>query len=124
MIPEILAPQALTFIVPYLVKGGEELSKSITKDLWEKTKSVFQANGKGEALAKFEAMPNDAKKQGQIEYILQEELASNKSLADEFKTLIESARKERTYDSSVNQSGDNNIAVSGQISGSSISIGK
>lgn len=121
---EILATQALALLTPYLAKGAEEISKSVAKDLWGKTKSIFKSKKKEELLEKFSSSPEDAKMQGQVEYILQEELAAKSELLAEFRNLVDNLKATTEFKSEITQTGDNNIAVGGQINNSSININK
>lgn len=124
MVAELVAIQAVNLLTPYLIKGGEELSKLFVKDLWDRTKLIFSSAEKSEVLSRFESAPDDLKRQGQVEYVLEEELSRDDSLLKEFESVLANAKQGAEYNSTINQSGSNNIAVGGQINNSKISINK
>jgi hypothetical protein len=121
---EIIATQALALLSPYLAKGAEEISTSVAKDLWVKVKSIFKSKQKEGLIEKLVSSPADLKTQGQIEYVLHEELSANDILFEEFKKLVEELQEKSSNNSDIKQIGDNNFAVGGQISNSTITVHK
>jgi predicted PilT family ATPase len=121
---EILAVQAIALLTPYLVKGAEEITTSVAKDLWEKVKSIFKSKEKEMLLDKYVSSPKDIKVQGQIEYVIQEELENNSTLAEKFGQLIKELETASEFNSTIKQTGNENIAVGGQINNSTIKINK
>lgn len=86
-IGEITALTVAT-LAPYLTKAGEEVSKGIGKDLWEKIKKPFIKDSQKKALKTLEEKPNDAKVQGKFEGLLEMELEDNPEFLEEIKTLL------------------------------------
>lgn len=120
---EIIATQAVALLTPYLAKGAEEISKTAAKDLWEKIKTALSKRNKEGLANKLSTSPDNKKTQGQIELILEEEIEKSPELCKELEGLIEGL-KQQTFSSNIEQSGDDNIAVGGQINNSSINIKK
>jgi|GEM_PF-3921942 len=121
---ETLAIQTIALLTPYLAKGAEEITKSVAKDVWEKVKNIFKYKGKEKLLEKLEVNPNDPKLQAQAEYIILEELENNSELANNLAELVTELKTLNEYKSEIHQTGNGNIAVSGQINNSTISINK
>jgi len=121
---ETLAIQTIALLTPYLVKGAEEITKSVAKDVWEKVKNIFKSKDKENLLEKLEINPTDLKLQAQAEYVIQEELENNTELVDILTKLVMDLESSTEYKSEINQTGNDNIAVGGQINNSTISINK
>lgn len=121
---EALAIQTIALLTPYLAKGAEEITKSVAKDVWEKVKNIFKSKDKEKLLEKLEINPTDLKLQAQAEYVIQEELENDKELVDILTKLVMDLESSTEYKSEINQTGNDNIAVGGQINNSTISINK
>jgi hypothetical protein len=121
---EELAIQTIALLAPYLAMGAEEISKTVAKDVWGKVKDIFKSKNKEELLEKFTASPNEQKLQGQVEYVLQEELENNPKVVEELNNMVRELKASTKYKSEINQKGNDNIAIGGQINNSSISINK
>lgn len=121
---ETLAIQAIALLTPYLAKGAEEITKSVAKDLWSSCKNIFKSKDKEVLLEKLEAAPDDLKLQGQVEYVLTQELENNSELAQTISKIVENIKNSPEYKSKIHQTGNENIAVGGQISNSTININR
>ena len=119
-----LSKNVINTVAPFLVVGGEEIVKGVSSELWSKIKSVFSKKGEQKLLEQFEVTPNDVSTKAKIEYILENELKNNNDLALSLAELIKNVQATDDYRNYVTQTGDNNIAVSGKISNSSINIHK
>ena len=119
-----LSKNVINTVAPFLVVGGEEIVKGVSSELWSKIKSVFSKKGEQKLLEQFEVTPNDVSTKAKIEYILENELKNNNDLALSLAELIKNVQATEDYRNYVTQTGDNNIAVSGKISNSSINIHK
>lgn len=119
-----LATAAITTLVPFLTKGGEEITKGAAGDLWKWVKGKFSEKGKENALLVLENKPDDAKQQGKVEGVLEDILAEKTDLLAELSALITAAKAEQTntINNTANVTGNNNNLFQG-VNNSHINIG-
>lgn len=84
---ENIAATAFSTVLPYLVKGGEEIAKGAGKDLWELIKKPFTKEKDKILIESLEQSPHDKKKQSVAEYKLTEFMEDNPMLARELESL-------------------------------------
>jgi hypothetical protein len=119
MIEPTTAQELLNNIVPYLIVGGV---KGLASTLWTKLKSVFAKTENETIITNFEKDPTDKTLRHKVESVLQVELEKNKELTTELVNLLKQVQATEEHKNVVKQTGDNNIAVTGKISSSTISI--
>lgn len=131
---EELAFETIRTLTPFLVKGIEEITKSESKALWEKVKSIFNKANKEKILQAYSSKPTSEKIQGKVEYLLQEEFEKNPRLAEEIEELLQTINyaniSSRGY--SFAQMGSSNKSTIhldnpnsyGNISGKNINLGQ
>lgn len=119
-----IASETLTTLQPFLELGGKEIIKSVAKDLWSKVRGVFINKEEIEVFTKFESDPSDLKNQDKFELLLESKLKENEDLLNDLKKLLNEIKKSEDYSSIITQKGNDNISISGKISGSNISINK
>jgi hypothetical protein len=119
-----IASAAISFVAPYLVKGGEELAKGVGKDLWELIKKPFQKkDSHKEAIKELEAKPNDPIVQGKIIGKLEEHLEEDPEFAKELGAMVEKLSVHQQNNDTMTVTGDGNISVQG-VQNSQININK
>jgi len=114
----------VNIIGPVISNGGNEIVKNITSDLWDKVKSVFNKKGEDKVIEAFKETPADPSVKERVVDILEEELKQDENLKQEILELIRAIRKTDDYKNFVSQIGDKNIAVTGKINNSAITINK
>lgn len=119
MIEPTTAQELLNNVVPYLIAGG---AKGLASALWTKLKSVFTKTENESVLVDFEKTPTDKSLRDKLESVLQIELEKNKELTNELIDLLKQVQATEEHKNIVTQKGDNNIAVTGKISDSTINI--
>lgn len=108
-----LATIAIAALTPYLVKGGEELAKSATKDLWELIKKPFMKNREKELLKKFEESPTDEGIKGAVVFKLVEFMEENPSLANDLEKILQKFTLTVQKKNVLTMVGDQNIQIVG-----------
>lgn len=121
MIDPTTAHDLLNNVVPYLVVGGLE---GLASTLWTKLKSVFAAPENKKVVLEFEKNPTDISLRDKVESILQLELERNNKLTSELIALLKQVQATEEHKNIVKQVGDNNIAVTGKITDSTIKINR
>lgn len=117
----IIASAAVSAITPFLVKGGEEISKGIGKDLWELIKKPFQSDKDKAIIAELEKNPDDLKVQGKVEVKLSDLLEADEETAEHISALLPRAQEEAKrvtiliQDSKNVVAGDQKINVAGDF---------
>ena len=119
MIEPTTAHDLLNNVVPYLVAGG---LKGLASTLWTKLKSAFTKTEDQTLVLDLEKNPTDKSLRDKVESTLQSELEKNKELTNEFVDLLKQVQASEEHKNIVKQIGDNNIAVTGKLTGSTISI--
>lgn len=119
-----LATTTVTALVPFLTKGGEELTKGAAGDLWKWVKSKFSEKGKENALQVLENKPDDAKQQGKVEGVLEDILTEKTDLLAELTALLTAAKAEQinTTNNTATVTGNNNNVFQG-LNNSNVNIG-
>lgn len=120
-----LATNGIAALLPYLVKGGEEIAKGAGKDLWELIKKLFKAAKEEHILEQLENKPDDQKLLGKVEGKLEEFLKSSPEIAREFEQKIREAKKdEERIQSLIQISHSKNVVTGSTItSGGNVTIG-
>jgi len=90
----IIASAAISAITPFLVKGGEEISRGVGKDLWELIKKPFQSDRDKAIIAELEKKPDDPKVQGKAEVKLSDLLEADEETAEHISALLPMAQEE------------------------------
>lgn len=90
----IIASAAISAITPFLVKGGEEISKGAGKDLWELIKKPFKSDKDKAIISEFEKMPDNSKVQGRVEVKLSDLLEADEETAEHISALLPMAQEE------------------------------
>lgn len=122
---------ALVPLLPYLLKAGEkaaeETGKSVAlqtlewgKSLWAKLKpKVDEKPGALEAAQDVAQSPDDGDARAAFRQYLKKVLAEDQSLAEEVSRLLEQGKASGV----VSVSGQRNVAISGNVTGSTIVTG-
>ncbi len=115
MDPFTVATAAFSFLTPYLIEGGKELSKGIFKDLWAGVKDLFKSDEEKEILTKLEENPQDAKTQRDAQYILEKKLENSEQSLKEISDLVEKVKIEQKNESKniIHSKGEGNINIQG-----------
>ncbi len=119
MIEPTTAHDLLNNVVPYLVAGG---LKGLASTLWTTLKSAFTKPENQTLVLDLEKNPTDKTLRDKVETTLQSELEKNKELTSQLVDLLKQVQASEEHQNIVKQTGDNNIAVTGKITGSTISI--
>lgn len=111
------AALVITALTPYLVKGGEKfVEKSVEEGfeqrgkIWQIAKGLFTED-ELTLLNLFEENPEDAKIQGKLEGKLEDRLKQNPDIAKQLEELLEQIPNLQNKQNTINQSGNDNIAV-------------
>jgi hypothetical protein len=121
---EIIAAQVIAILSPYLEKGAEKITESIAGDLWLKIKGIFKKKEKENLTTDLVENPTNPTIRTQAETVLHQAFAADPLLLAEIGSLLEKLKKANEINANINQTGNDNIAISGQISGTSINIQK
>lgn len=119
-----ISQEIVNTVLPYLIVGGQEITKGAAKDLWGILKGLFKKSGQENLLDEFESKPKDIQKRKDFESQLLIALDNNQNLISELKALVNTIKSDEEFKNIVNQIGNNNISVSGKINNSSININK
>lgn len=119
MIEPTTAQEIVSNVVPYLIAGG---LKGLASTAWTKIKSLFSKKEDEAVVLQLEKNPTDPSIKTKFEGILQQELEKNQELATELLDLVKQLQASEQHKNIVKQFGDNNIAISGKVSNSSINI--
>jgi len=119
-----LAKEVITTLSPIMAIGGKEILKGASKDLWDQIKSVFKNKDEEHLVEEIENDPTNLKLQGKMEYVLESELKNNQDLVVMLSEMMEKIKLAEQLKNNVVQKGDNNIAVTGHITNSSININR
>ncbi|HZM20363.1 MAG TPA: hypothetical protein VFC02_01400, partial [Anaerolineales bacterium] len=114
-----LASQVGTFLIPYLIKGGEafagETGKKIAEALWEKFKPKVEAKESAkEAMQDLKATPEDEDVKASMRQQIKKILAEDLKFAKEISITI------GNIDLSSIQAGNDSVVVKGDVSGNVI----
>jgi hypothetical protein len=115
MDPFTVAATAFSFLTPYLIEGGKELSKGVFKDLWTGVKDLFKSDEEKEVLTKFKDNPKDAKTQRDAQYLLEKKLENSEQSLKELSELVEKIKIEQKNESKniIKSKGKGNINLQG-----------
>src|SRR5690606_36740035 len=119
-----LAKKAVNIIGTALATGGNEIIKRIASDLWTNVKSLLNKKGHEKLIGAFEKNPTDLSTKEQIVIVLENELRQDENMAQNISKLIHAIKTSDGYQNFVSQIGDKNIAVTGKINNSTITINK
>jgi hypothetical protein len=89
-----LASMTISAIVPFLIKGGEEIAQGIGKDLWALIKNPFQTEKDKSLIKQLEEKPDDQKLQGKVEIKLSELLEAYHDVAQQISSILPKAQEE------------------------------
>ena len=89
-----LASMTISAIVPFLIKGGEEIAQGIGKDLWALIKKPFQTEKDKSLIKQLEEKPDDQKLQGKVEIKLSELLEACHDVAQQISSILPKAQEE------------------------------
>ena len=84
----IVAAQAVGFLIPYLVKGGEAIASGLGKDLWELIKKPFHSDREKKIVEDVQRQPEDLEQHGMLKLKLAEKLEENPMLLQELMALM------------------------------------
>jgi len=115
-----LAAAAVSALVPFLVKGGEQIAENIGEDLWKLVKSKFTGDKAQKKLDKLKEKPEDKEIQERVKHELMDELEDDPDFAGQLQAILE--KLPQAAKSNVqNISGERNIGIQ-DVSGGSINI--
>lgn len=122
-----IAPQVITALIPFLVKGAEKVAEKSAEEgfeqrskIWQAVKGLFQDDDLT-ILSLFEANPEDQSIQGRIEEKINTNLKQNPDVVERLEELLKQIPTTQFKQNLLNQSGSNNVANQ-DISNSSIHI--
>ena len=108
---DILTTQAITLLQSFLIKGAEEIPKSMAKDLWQKFKGLFKSQQEKKLLKEFQENPDDKVIIDEVKTVIESELKSNEKVYNDFLESMRQLQKKVTQKSNIQLSGNNNIVV-------------
>ena len=129
MIIETVAASAITILTPYLAKAGESFAAKAGEKLLEKAGALYQSikdKFKGDhdaelTLTQVEAKPDSKARMSALEEVLTEKMKVDPNFAATVNRLIEEAKA--ADGRKVIAFGERNIAVGGDVSGSTFITG-
>ena len=129
MIIETVAASAIVILAPYLVKAGESFAEKAGEKLAEKAGALYQAiknkfksdNDAEQTIALVEAKPDSKARMSALEEILTEKMKEDPNFAATINRLVEEAKEADSR--KVLVFGERNIAVGGNVSGSTLITG-
>lgn len=119
-----LATETLTTLQPFLELGGKEILKTAAKDAWEKIKKVFSKSDEVIVVEEFEENPKQNDKISRLEELLKMKFSQDENFYKFIYSEILNIKKSDDYKVIINQTGNDNISISGNITGSNININK
>lgn len=124
MDPFTIAATALSFLTPYIIDSGKELSKGIVKDLYTGVKNLFKSDEEKAVLTKLEKNPEDAKAQRDAQLILEKKLENSGQTMKEISDLVEKVKIEQKNESInvLHSKGKGNINLVGVNAGRDINL--
>jgi len=124
MDPVTVAATAFSFLTPYLIEGGKELSKGLFKDLWTNVKNLFKTDEEKASLSKLEENPKDPKILKDVQNILEKKLANSEQTLEEISNLVERIRVEQNNESInvMKSKGKGNINMQGVNVGRDLNV--
>jgi hypothetical protein len=96
-----IVSQALTFLAPFLTKGGEELVSGAAKDLWQLIKKPFTTDKEKQLLRGLEKSPGDLEQRGMVKLKLTEKLDEDPHLLNEIVSLLAKLQSQQGAKTSV-----------------------
>lgn len=120
-----IAATAITFIAPFLKKGGESFIGEGAKDLWKLIKKPFEKKeSQKETIKQLEENPDDLLIQGKVIGKLEEHLEDDPEYAKELEELLKKVGAQQNNNTNIqNITGDGNISMQGSQN-SQININK
>ncbi len=120
----LIASAAVSFVTPYLAKGGEEMAAEIGKDIWTLMKKPFTSDKDKALIKQLQENPDDKKAQGKVELKLEELLEIHAEIAEQLNLLLSQIDQgERFSSKSMIVTGNKNTAIQ-DVNGSTINISR
>ncbi|NTV23689.1 MAG: hypothetical protein HGA85_04915 [Nanoarchaeota archaeon] len=118
-----LASTVISVIVPFLIKGGEEIAKGVGKELLDLVKSLFTSAKDKAIVQELEQKPEDQRVQGKAELKLAELIENRPDVAEQINKILPKAQSEVERVTILIRN-SKNVIVSSQISaGGDITVG-
>jgi hypothetical protein len=89
---ELIAAEAIAFVLPYLGKAGEEIAQKAGSDIWETIKKSFKSEKDKGLIKELESQPKNLKSVAKIELKLAEKLEEDEAFFKSLTALIENAK--------------------------------
>ena len=129
MIIETVAASAIAILAPYIAKAGESFAEKAGEKLAEKAGALYQAiknkfksdTDAEQTIALVEAKPDSKARMSALEEILTDKMKEDPDFAATVNRLVEEAKE--ADDRKVLVFGQRNIAVGGNVSGSTLITG-
>jgi hypothetical protein len=130
MVIEAIAAGAMAVLGPYLVEGGKSFAKKAGEALERKAETLYQSiknklagdKDAEQTLAQVEAKPESKARQSSLEEVLIEKMQADSDFAMIIDRLVQEAHAADTR-KIINITGDRNIAVGGNVNGSTFITG-
>lgn len=129
MIDPITAAAVVAFLSPFLMKAGEKVAEKAADALTNKVGELYGAVKEklstdqygGLTLLRLEESPDDEGRRSALQHVIQENMLADDSFAGLLTKLVEEAKQLQTQTTSA--TGERSIAISGDVTSSSISTG-
>jgi len=129
MIVETVAASAIAILAPYVAKAGESFAEKAGEKLAEKAGALYQAiknkfksdSDAEQTMALVEAKPDSKARMSALEEILTDKMKEDSDFAATVNRLVEEAKEADSH--RVLVFGQRNIAVGGNVSGSTFITG-
>lgn len=129
MIIETVAASAIAILAPYIAKAGESFAEKAGEKLAEKAGALYQAiknkfksdTDAEQTIALVEAKPDSKARMSALEEILTDKMKEDPDFAATVNRLVEEAKEADS--NKVLVFGQRNIAVGGNVSGSTLITG-
>jgi Tfp pilus assembly protein PilN len=122
MVISTLAAAAVSALVPFLVKGGEQIAENAGEDLWKLIKGKFTGDKAQKKLDKLKEKPEDKEIQERVKHELIDELEGDTDFAQQLQAILDQL-PQAAKSNVQNISGERNIGIQ-DVSGGQINIHK